>query len=269
MQTHYFSRDLPQRGRGTRAYWAIHPARKAIVFVHGFRGSAVGTWTQFPDLLPGQTACSGCDLVFYGYDSLYRRAYVNAAMLLAFLNDLMSHPAELINATLPAEDARPSTFSIDKLVLVAHSLGAVVARQALLDAERAGHAWRDRTHLVLFAPAHMGASVLPLIFSALGAFKLPIVPEALQFGFPSLQDLAADSQTITDLRTETRRLLDKGAGKHLVARSVFLAEDDRVVNPNRFCDDPPPSVIRGRGHINICKPDAQYQAPLKEVLRIL
>src|SRR2546426_774080 len=129
MQTHLMPRSLPDWGINSQAYWSIKPNRKAIVFVHGFKGSALSTWLEFPRLLQQMHKCAGCDLIFYGYDGARMRATNSAWLLRKFLKQVVENSRELANQTLPPFLKRPPNFSYDNVIICAHSLGAVVSRQ--------------------------------------------------------------------------------------------------------------------------------------------
>src|SRR5713226_7104842 len=76
---------------------------------------------------------------------------------------MCTRPSVIVNGTLRPELHRKAEFQYGSVVVVAHSLGAVVARQALLDLdEDRNPKWLNKISLVLFAPAHMGADVVPL-----------------------------------------------------------------------------------------------------------
>src|SRR4029077_16352823 len=81
--------------------------------------------------------------------------------------NLGAEAAEAVAARLtPSEKGRHAAG--DRVLFVAHSLGAVVLRRALLDcyldAARYDDAhWSRHSSLILFAPAHSGANVLRLI----------------------------------------------------------------------------------------------------------
>lgn len=275
-QTHFIPKPL-DRGRKSEAIWAIRPAGAAIVFVHGFGGEAVGTWNEFQKLLPRQDACAGHDLVFFGYDGLYTQANASADVLRRFLGELFDRPARLINPALDPSVRRPDDFAYRSVLLVAHSLGAVICRRALLNAGRQGEPWVSRTSMVLFAPAHMGATnVIELGAQVVGV--IPGIGRLLaqwgKFKYKPLQDLEQGSQTLRQLEADTRTALAAGAA-HLVAREVLFGRDEEIVDSNRFCDDPDGTYLpeqAGRDekdHTEVCKPGRRYLDPVTHVVRAL
>jgi pimeloyl-ACP methyl ester carboxylesterase len=263
MQTHHQPSRIPF-GEHSEALWAVRPTGKALLFVHGFGGSAVTTWLDFPSLLQQSSSFSGHDLIFYGYDGLRTRARPSADLLIRFLDALFSDPAGLVTTSLPRVN-RPPKFTYKRVVIVAHSLGAVVSRIALVDAIRKRHDWTSRIRLVLFAPAHQGAHILPLATLAMGALRLAPVEAFARYRFQALRDLEENCQTLTQLSEQTRKAIRAGA-KNLIAKRVVHAGQDRIVNVSDFCDDPPPEFIHDASHSSVCKPRAQFLAPLDHVL---
>lgn len=248
--------------------FAINANQKLVMFVHGFAGTATGTWLQFPGLLPVTQKGRNRDFVFYGYDGLRTRATVSAVELLAFLNDLFTKTAQIVNGSLPAGvPRRPANFTYTDVLVVAHSLGAVVSRQALLFAHKRGDAWAGKTRLVFFAPAHMGADVLRLVGEALTG--LPgLIPAAFKYRYQVLQDLEPNSQMLQFLRDEVQQALP--AAPYLAARAVIIAGNDKVVSPVPFVGDPqPPQLIPNRSHTGVCKPTAGFIDPLTAVENLL
>jgi pimeloyl-ACP methyl ester carboxylesterase len=238
------------------------------VFVHGFGGSAVTTWKEFPDLLPRQAGCAGWDFVFYGYDGLYTQANISAQLLHGFLHKLGTKPAQVINPTLDPSCHRAAAFSYDSILLVAHSLGAVVTRLALLNARKTRRPWLTHTQMVLFAPAHMGANTV-----ALGAEALSVIPgvgallaAVARFRYQPLQDLATGSQTLQFLLAETQKALAAGNAQYLVARAVYVGDQENIVTTATFCGDPPLTVMAGKSHMSVCKPQATYLDPVLGLL---
>jgi pimeloyl-ACP methyl ester carboxylesterase len=263
MQSHHLSRKLPF-GIQTQANWAVRPNGKALVFIHGFGGSAISTWLQFPSLLQAESALSGYDHVFYGYDGLKKRAHASANQLSLLLEKMVGMPNR---ADLGLFDSisRPISFRYKEVILVAHSLGAVVARIALLDAHRNRRAWTKRTSLVLFAPAHMGANILKLASGAMGVLRLAPVEALARYRFQVLHDLDEQSLTLTQLQTNTGLAIKRGA-KHLNAKRVIYGGLDKIVNPHDFCEDPPAQFIQDATHTSVCKPKTGFREPLVQLL---
>ena len=150
-----------------------HPEGRLVVFIHGFRGKALNTWNRFPTLVEAGPGFQGRDFVFYGYSSRRRRTQVLAIDFREALESLILRPTELLGSTgmLPI---RTPDFRFDEVLVVAHSMGALVARQALLDAFQRGDSWPLQVKLALFAPAHMGADLLRLCMATLAPFPIPV-----------------------------------------------------------------------------------------------
>ncbi len=261
MQTHHVAQVLgKQYGRKTRAHWSTTPARHVVVFVHGFGGHPIKTWPNFPSLLPNASV-PPFDFLFFGYDGLQQQTTNSAGELLRFLEVFLADPATLINATIPSLERRASFF-YDRVVIVAHSLGAVVTRRALLDA-RAGegsgksYPWLARTRIVLFAPAHMGAYAAALASSALTGqpwFLGGLVGLYVRYRSPLLTDLQAGSTVLTALVNDSQVAGAVGPTPSFIkSHSVCLATKDRVVINAGFPLDPPPRWIDA-DHLAVCKP---------------
>lgn len=275
-QYHSIAGDLASP-KGFRAYWSASPNGTAIVFVHGFYGEAVGTWSQFERLLPSEPACRGCDIIFFKYDSVYTPSPTSGAELYVFLKQLCRTPAAVIKADAPA--TRPARFRYKRVLLVAHSLGAVVCRLALLTMHRNGDRWETRMDLVLFAPAHLGARAVHLL-----ALLSPIsyignwVP-LLRYRYPVIEELGINQQgdpprLLKDLKEETKRAIEDSAD-YLNARKVFFGKKEKVVVVGNFCGDDgfennrALAVLSNKGHKDICKPTANYRLPVDAVLEVL
>jgi pimeloyl-ACP methyl ester carboxylesterase len=262
MQSHYLPASV-HYGTGTVAYWSTSPPTGLLVFVHGFGGSATKTWRKFPALLPEEAASSAFDVVYFGYDSMRKRSRYSALELYRFLDRMALVPVSVANSSLPVGCKR-ADFRYKKIVIVAHSLGAVVARQALVEACQNEAAWQERTSLVLFAPAHMGAHVVALAQDA-----FPFFGPLLMFRWQSLIDLKPGSQTLATLLDETAHLARDDNSHCLLARKVILGDCDDIVDPARFFRDPTPTVLQGVGHADVCKPDYNSSAQMTELLALL
>jgi hypothetical protein len=160
----------------------------------------------------------------------------------------------------------------DRVLFVAHSLGAVVVRRALLDCYL-GSAnsyddahWSRHSGLCLFAPAHTGANLLRLIGETFSTIGIPVAP-VLKQRYPCLQDLEERCAALTALREDYRSLAEDQRSR-VNALSVILAENDGVVDPARFPGDPRPDQIDGKGHMDVCKPSQEFRVPVSELCRI-
>jgi pimeloyl-ACP methyl ester carboxylesterase len=264
-------------GIGTTAYWARNPERKLILFVHGFNGRAVTTWSQFSSLLQQHHRCRGCDVLFYGYNGTKTRALPSAALFYDFLDRFATSPTNLINESLPPGVApRNDSFAYDRIIIVAHSLGAIIARQALLFAVVKKREWREIARLLLFAPAHKGSDIIAMSGSILGMFR-PLSPDGvaalMEFAFPVLKDLHDKSKTWQTLETQCLANIPPhfkpGDDHPLIALDVILGDADRVVHPDVFGKDPSiPKVLPG-SHTIICKPHSSFLEPLQFLAQVL
>ena len=142
--THLGGREL----EGYESSWLI-PAivpelegpGRLVVFIHGYGGDAVRTWSMFDLLLQQEGGLRGVDLLFYGYDARWSELVASTGLFHSFLTVLMGSPAEVLNSSLSAAQARTPRFRYLSAVICAHSLGAVLARGALLGATREHADW--------------------------------------------------------------------------------------------------------------------------------
>jgi len=245
----------------------------AIVFVHGWGGGARKTWEQFPQVLEEIPESGGVDAYFLDYRSRGDTAMWSASVLQMFIADLVRDPiAAFVNPSLPTGQAHRTARAYDHILIVAHSMGAVITRRALLDLRnplRPSGAFDDeqlsRIRLLFFAPAHSGADVAALIGFGLGLDTLPggkLVGEAALLFMPSLRDLSPGSQTLNNLLMHTRTALAEAPTTTGYLRAAVLhGEKDRVVRLADFEGDPPFVPVPRQNHKSICKPDPNYTKP--------
>jgi hypothetical protein len=102
-----------------------------------------------------------------------------------------------------------------------------------------------------------------LIGETVSTLGVPIGP-VLKLIYPCLQDLEQGCTALTALRDDYGELPEQ---QRLLANaiSVFLAENDSVVDPARFPGDPVPDQIEGRGHIDVCKPNRAFLDPVSRL----
>jgi|ERR1700722_695535 hypothetical protein len=101
--------------------------------------------------------------------------------------------------------------------------------------------------VVLFAPAHRGASVvdLALEFTTGMAFIKYFVGIA-QFQSPLVNQLKSGSDELCELLADTKKARRNGANPHLRAQQVVFAEYEKIVKNLRFADDPPQTRFQVR-----------------------
>lgn len=250
--------ELPDVGVHSTVAWARKPQGKVLIFVHGFGGSAVATWSSFLSLLSQEPKLAGWDVIFYGYDGLHTRAIASAHLFRKFLTNLRCSPKAMYERSGCPESARqvhPATYT--ETVIAAHSLGAVVSRRAMLDIHRSPPTqnWANTVRLVLFAPAHKGATVRKWVeASPLGALSC-VVPLLHVFGkLAVLDDLQIGSSTLTDLAADLASQYNPATSANLRAAAVFHAEREIVVELAALLPDLPATIMQGCDHNTICKP---------------
>ncbi len=252
-----WSGDGKPHGRDHAFRWTTRAgeATRALVLVHGLKGDPIGTWGEnFFVLLSGDMRSKNLDIFSFGYDSTFRRARISAIRLLDLLRRLAS--------------------CYDEVRIVAHSLGAVVARIALLEAIHATRPpnggpvapWQASIRLFLFAPAHNGS---PLLRDA-ELFRVGTITDFLVAAMATkanvLVDLDPSGPTLEGMREETKAAMSSTTRSYLVAQTVVLGSMDPLVHPTRFVDDPTPEIIWGGNHWSVCKPSPEYRCPVDVVL---
>jgi pimeloyl-ACP methyl ester carboxylesterase len=267
-KTHSLSRSLNKVGGGTCAFWAHKPENKAIIFIHGFNGGAEKTWSNFPFFINSYSEFKGYDVFFYGYDSLFRQANNSGIHFFRFIESLHNNP-ELYQDHDIKEERKEIVTRYDKTVIVCHSLGAIVTRIALLRAHKKSSKWVKNTRMVLFAPAHMGARILPLVTTLLFPPVLSFVGFAAQLFIVTLDDLKEGSATLKRLTKETETIQQDGGGEFTRALAVIYADNERIVINEKFCDDPEGDDIVYTTHTTVCSPREKFEQPVIELIRYL
>ncbi len=269
-QTHYLPCEIPSAGNSTSAHWAVNPGGKAIIFVHGFNGKSIGSWVDFPRLLPREAKCADYDVIFYGYDGLYQQVATSGVLLFNFLDKLFTDPLAVVNTTINPQARRAAGFQYDSVVLVAHSLGSVVCRMALLNAHRAARPWLNKSRLVLFAPAHMGARVKELAQNGLTGINwaVGLLTNYALFKMKALDELSPGSKMLNDLLEDTEDAIAKGATA-LKAHTVIWAGKESIVTNQIFAQDPVPKVYQGKDHMQVCKPNTSFSDPVNDLVGAL
>jgi len=250
-----------------------------VLFVHGLGGSALKTWRHFDKLLSQDQIADDYEIIFYGYGYRYRQ--------LGTIIDIFRTDLEAIifsDASSPESCGRkyerqgkPEDRQ-QTLIIVAHSMGAVLVRKALLDI------FGDQNNdfpeplftdirIVFYAPAHSGINPEYVYLAERIFSKFPL-SRALSAGFlfPCINDLKADSVFIGELAEKQRRMQQPHVNGHSFnVFKVLHAEWDKLVVNRSFPGDPASEILRGFNHMTLCKPglsdDARYAA-LRTVFEI-
>lgn len=251
-----------------------------IVFVHGWGGSAGDTWEAFPRAIRSMMETAHADAFFVDYPSRQHSVAFCAAQFTAFLLDILRTPAAtIVNPSLPpSAQQRPTESSYRRILIVAHSMGAVIARRAVVDLDRDELKIYESSsiRLLFFAPAHRGSSIPLLIGSGLGLEWLPgaaLVGASLTLYYRSLQDLAEGSECLTSLAEDCKAMreqrMENDEDYRYLLAEVYHAQSDKVVNQNQFDHDHRMRPIMRRDHRSICKPDAEYATPVSALRSLL
>lgn len=249
-------------GRETFAYYSHRRPRRLIIFVHGFSGTSVGTWKEFNEIVHSDAALIDADIIFYGYDSLGTPASENASFFYSFLA-LHTTPQ---NTIINKHRGTDSKFEYGKIIFIAHSLGSIVTRFALISAVGDKRGWAKKSRMILFAPAHHGSKVLSSAISLMPTIAKIFVGAIALYQVKALHDLNENSKTITNLLETTKEKLRSESPEYLECFKAFRvvwAKGDSVVNNIQFCDDNPPKVVENTTHKKVCKPhrSSNYHTP--------
>jgi hypothetical protein len=264
-------RRLIAEPEGWVAYVSRKPARRLIVFVHGFGGKGVKTWRRFSESGAEGDWWRESDLLFVRYDSMHRNIVGTADHLRAVLPHYLDRlPDDL--RELSGESVREGSSTYEDIYLVGHSLGGVVIRRALVDAAQA---WIDerlttpgtpRPRLLdarvrLFSPASAGFQPSGC-FWLLRALGLWSAVDLRLSSSSAYLDLQPDSILLreTRRRTETLVATDHTAFGALRAQIVW-ANPENVVATERYDSDPVQFSAQDTTHLTVCKPNADYRLP--------
>jgi len=262
MTNHYLPVDIPH-GEKTHAYCSFLKPKRLIVFVHGFNGDSNTTWASFSDLTRAEDKFKDADILFFGYETLKSQANNMCLTLYDLLSDC-SNPA---NAYYPNRPQANTAYQ--EIILICHSLGAVVARLALLYAYDDNAAWLSKCKMLFYAPAHF-ASRIPEnfreCFSGLGGtlFRAFAVTK-----YPIIKDLTENSELLQKLHKRTKELIDEGKGDFTKASIVVWAENETVVVNERFHKDSLEKQIVNSTHVSVCKPATKDEKAFQYLLKLV
>lgn len=242
-------------------------ARRAAIFVHGWRGGVAKTWDGFVQRVQGNEDYEQTDCFFFEYESVTQPVVTSAHCLIQAMEEILPEiPGRYLRVSVGGMDAELPQRAYDSLVLVGHSLGGVVIRRAVLrylrlaeeqQSERLAELIRTST-LKLFAPAHGGVQV-----SGIKGLAAILGMSVLRGVSKTVDELQQNSATLTQLETQTTGDL-KGM-RCGSADIAWAAQEDIVVSGYHYATDPEGAVVEGTSHRDVCKPIDEYEMPLEFV----
>ena len=245
--------------------------RRLLVFVHGFRGRSMESWTEFPTSHSIGEWWRESDLLFVGYDSVRETITGVAARLRSELPRFYPNlPDELVVAG--GVPLREPSAAYEQLLLIGHSLGGLVVRRALADAAQE---WLDHravnpaaskpalldAQVRLFSPASAGfqpAGRLGLLKASPGWSGINMY---LRYS-SAYSDLQPGSTLLTGTRSRTEQLVwSNGTEFQALRAGILWANPEDVVISERYDTDFVEAVADGTNHRGVCKPSSSYRTP--------
>ncbi len=123
--------------------------KKAIIFIHGLGGDSVSSWGNFASLIESDDALNTFDVGFFSYPTRLARFFPFIQARYGSIQDLADALDSLI---------RVDYKEYDDIILVAHSLGGLIARKYLLDKKLSGGVSKVKK-LLLYAVPHSGSGL--------------------------------------------------------------------------------------------------------------
>ena len=200
-----------------------------LLFIHGLGGKSSKTWGEFPRLIEADAELAPVlDVGFYSFPT--------GLLRIPFFS-----PAPKIQTLASGLDSelRHRHKKYPHVILVAHSLGGLVARQYLVDCVMG-----ERDHpvlgLVLYAVPHDGAG-------------LASVAKYLSWRHPQLQQLCKQSDLLENLNSSWARL---APAKTIPSKYVIAGTDGIVskTSAQAYWGNDSVETVVNKGHIDVVKP---------------
>jgi pimeloyl-ACP methyl ester carboxylesterase len=281
--TKHEERSIDGDWKGSYAWLSDQPdTNTAVVFVHGFLGDARGTWLSFPGMVDArQSFWPSSDLYFLDYPSYKYHIADHGDHLLRFLAQIFPKPASSLFSPFRAEPRSGYLFSLAqewetlqqrayrRLLLVGHSEGALVIRQAIIDACQRSEG-KDPVldaHLALFAPAHRGVLTTGWVQAVLAIARAKQLAEPLLAASPAYGEMQ-DSVFISGVQQSTETLLKEYGRTAFMARVLFGCGEN-IVRVQAFPKDIREECAPDQDHVSVCKPRGQYLIPFTFIERLV
>jgi hypothetical protein len=253
-------------------YLSDAPATRLVVFVHGFHGSAVGTWEEFAESGMLRSWWRDSDMLFVGYRSLKDTITgVSYRLRRELRNFFPTPPPQVLNAG-GVDAGRDLGLPYSDLVLVGHSLGGLIVRRALCDeAQQWLEDLQSDPNLTpppilsattrLFSPASAGFRPAGVAGVAKASPFWPVFDMLLRRS-PAYTDCLQDSKFLEDTRSRTEGLVSRGGANVNALRAwIAWANPDNVVLAERYNTDHVDVSVDNTSHMSVCKPRQGYDEP--------
>ncbi|MFD7008066.1 esterase/lipase family protein [Rhodococcus jostii] len=237
------------------------PVSRLVVFVHGFMGKAVTTWSNFEVGAGHRDWWREADLLFVGYRSTKETITGVANRLRREIPEFYPtpFPAAMNVGGHPVRKDAGSPYS--ELVVIGHSLGGLIVRRALCDAamewDKAGRTDPKPALLTaqirLFSPASAGFRAAGFL-GILRATSLWRAINMVLSRAPAYTDLQPDSSVLRNTQERTERLACQ-IGFESLAAKIIWANPDTVVISERYTTDHVDGTWDETTHTSVCKPE--------------
>ncbi len=201
-----------------------------LLLIHGLGGESKKTWGKFPQLIEDDSQLgSKLDVEFYSYPTaILRVPFLSPAPKIQTLADGL------------ASQIKHTHKNYQQVIIVAHSLGGLVARQYLVNM-----AMQSQSHpvigLMLYAVPNDGAG-------------LASIAKTINWWHPQHRQLCKDSDFIDTLNnTWTHQSLNK-----TIPCKYIIAGTDAIVSKTSaqaFWGNTAVETVVDKGHIDLVKPD--------------
>lgn len=253
-------------------------ARKAAVFVHGFGGHPVKTWSLQQEFIATHPAWRDVDAYFVGFNSRGDETRLSADYVAHFLRTVCPLPPDSLFTTRVDDDdarLRPSGTRYESLELFGHSLGGVVLRLAIVELLKKGLASAQSpdadsltdeyrlacdAQLRLFAPAQGGARISGIKGMAIRLLGIRAGVDLVRGRSPSMQELEPGSQLLQSLREDVTYFAGMYPGLSAFRAHIAWAHHDDIVTSLPFRHDVSYRILDSN-HLSVCKPKPKFVAP--------
>jgi pimeloyl-ACP methyl ester carboxylesterase len=218
------------------------PEKTLLLFIHGLGGDREATWGAFPSLLMSDKSFSNRYAIdFYTYPTtLFRLPFFPRAPKIQVLADGLR--------------AQIKYAGHERVSLVCHSLGGLIAKHYLIEELEANRAlWVDR--VVFLAVPNNGSDL-----AAVGAL--------LSWRHHQLRQLRKDA----DIIEFSNRAWRRHNMRNNVRLKYIVGSQDRVVDrlsAEEYWGNPDVETVLGSGHIDIVKPNHSDDMVVKIVKHFL